>query len=290
MDIKMAYLLGMVLGNGEIHAKRNETCISIRIPFKNLQTETGEDVLLCVKASVLDIYRMLNPLVNNVLQDEIQKHSVIISFWQDNGSYIVKEITHLTGRAYSHSFMRIAPEAFNYTIDEKINLLKGFADVTGYVRKSNCAFSSKGANRVYLEVPQNFFLVADISNMLKSISVPIQSIDWGHPNFRDPQLKKYYSGHPDFWKKEHQIKIYANEFTKIGFNIVHKQQALDLFADENIKSGLSSKSHKFYWEMRSSSKIKPIHPGENDTFLPSAIRGKHFNSWMELANLLGYKK
>lgn len=34
--------------------------------------------------------------------------------------------------------------------------------------------------------------------------------------------------------------------------------------------------------------IKPIHPGEKDESLPIEIRGKHFDSWTELAGYLGY--
>lgn len=31
----------------------------------------------------------------------------------------------------------------------------------------------------------------------------------------------------NFWKKEHQIKIFANEFKTIGFNFIHKKEGLD---------------------------------------------------------------
>ena len=33
---------------------------------------------------------------------------------------------------------------------------------------------------------------------------------------------------------------------------------------------------------------KPIHPMENDDSLPEKIRGKHFDSWTQLAKELGY--
>ena len=48
-------------------------------------------------------------------------------------------------------------------------------------------------------------------------------------------------------------------------------------------------THKFYWQKNNKvNKIKPIHPGENDSSLPTSIRGKHYNSWTELAKDLGY--
>lgn len=67
-------------------------------------------------------------------------------------------------------------------------------------------------------------MVIDIANMLKEIDVPVQTIDFGHPNFRDGNLVKYNEGKPNFWKKEHQVKIFANEFLSVGFNIKHKQR------------------------------------------------------------------
>lgn len=33
-------------------------------------------------------------------------------------------------------------------------------------------------------------MVIDIANMLKDIDVPVQTIDFGHPNFRDGKLVK----------------------------------------------------------------------------------------------------
>ena len=52
----------------------------------------------------------------------------------------------------------------------------------------------------------------------------------------------------------------------------------------------SKDTHKFYWKKKNKTKVKPIHPGENDPSLPIEIRGKHYNSWTELAKDLGYDK
>ena len=40
--------------------------------------------------------------------------------------------------------------------------------------------------------------------------------------------------------------------------------------------------------MRKKEGSKPVHPGENDEFIPEKIRGKHYNSWKEIAKDLGY--
>ena len=186
--------------------------------------------------------------------------------------------------------MKMNDELFSITTDEKKSLLRGIADVTGYIRRSNIAFGQDGAHRVYIEIPGNWYMVIDIANMLKAVDIPVQTIDFGHPNFRDGDMKKYNEGKPNFWKKEHQVKIFANEFLPIGFNIKHKQEALEKYAEELLEFIDPIKTHKFYWEKPIRRKNRPIHPGENDAILPEEIRGKHFESWTDLAGILGYGK
>jgi hypothetical protein len=184
--------------------------------------------------------------------------------------------------------MTMNDELFNMTTDQKKELLRGVADVTGYIRKSNLAFGEEGHHRVYIEIPGNWQFVIDIANMLKKLDIPVQTIDFGHPNFRDSNLKKYNQKKPNYWKKEHQVKIWANEFLPIGFNIVHKQRALERYSDELLEYLDEEKTHKFYWQKTIRLKNKPIHPMENDISLPEKIRGKHFDSWTQLAKELGY--
>ena len=52
MNIEMAYLLGMISGNGEIQRTPTNTIVSIDIPHKKLQTDEIHDVMLYVKASI----------------------------------------------------------------------------------------------------------------------------------------------------------------------------------------------------------------------------------------------
>lgn len=113
-------------------------------------------------------------------------------------------------------------------------------------------------------------------------------INFGHPNFRDGKLVKYNEGKPNFWKKEHQVKIFANEFLAVGFNIQHKQEALEKYSEELLEFIDPAKTHKFYWEKPIRRSVKPHHPGENDPYLPEEIRGQHFDSWTDLAKVLGY--
>lgn len=288
MNNEMAYLLGMILGNGEIQQGTSSTTVTIDIPFKNLYTDDLKDVAIYVKASIVDMRAIIEPLIGHHLVITETKHSTKLSFSKPNEEYVTREILRLIGGGRHHSTMRMNPELFDITTDQKKALMKGIADVTGYIRKSNIAFGQEGAHRVYIEIPGNWYMVIDIANMLKAVDVPVQTIDFGHPNFRDGNLIKYNEGKPNFWKKEHQVKIFANEFLPIGFNVKHKQDALEKYSEELLEFIDPNKTHKFYWEKSIRRGNKKIHPCENDPSLPEEIRGKHFDSWTDLARTLGY--
>ena len=288
MNTEMAYLVGMVLGNGEIQRGSHQTTITIDIPHKNLYTDDMKDVRVYVKASITDIRNIVEPLTGRSLTVSQDERSTMLTFILDSSEYVVSEIVRLVEHGSHHSSMRIHHDLFSASVDEKKALLRGIADTTGYIRKSNAAFGQDGGHRVYIEIPGNWFMVIDIANLLKTIDVPVHTIDFGHPNMRDGNLKKYNDGYKTFWKKEHQVKIWANEFLPVGFNIAHKQEALEKYSEELLEYFDPIKTHKFYWEKTIRKKPRPYHPGESDSSLPVEIRGRHFDSWTEIAEILGY--
>lgn len=287
MNNQMAYLIGMILGNGEIQRTNTSTTITIDIPYKKLTDDDGLDISIYVAASLLDIRGVIERLVGKELIVTQTNHSTKLSFTKDNEDYTMRELMRFIGNGVHHKTMTMNPELFNISTDEKKELLRGIADVTGHIRKSNAAFGQKG-HRVYIEIPGNWQMVIDIANMLKELDIPVQTIDFGHPNFRDSNVEKYNEGKFNYWKKEHQIKIYANVFLPVGFNIKHKQRALEKYAKELLQYMKPDSTYKFYWEKIVRRKQKPSHPAENDTSLPESIRGRHYEAWQDLAKDLGY--
>lgn len=293
MNNEMAYLLGLISGNGDIQRGNTETNITIEIPHKKMKTEFEDDVRIYVKASIIDIKEILVPLLGTSMTFTQNPNISFLSFRKPNEDYLIREILRYVGNATSHENIRISPEVFDFTYDEKIQFIKGFADVTGYIRRSNYFFD-KEMHRVYIEIPHNWKLVSDFCNLLRSVDIPVQNIDWAHPNMRDGNLIKYNQGKTDFWKKEHQVKIYANEFEKVGFAVLHKKEALDEFSNELVAfiemqgKKASDVTHRYYWELSGRKKKKPYHPGIHDPIIPEKIRGKNYNSWKDIAFDLGY--
>ena len=189
MNVEMAYLLGMITGNGEIQRGATETTVSIDIPHKKLETEFQNDVGIYVRASITDIRTVLEPLLGTSLTFSQSANYSLLSFRKPNEDYLMREVLRYIGGATSSDNVRISPEVFNFTFDERKQFVKGFADVTGYIRRSNYAFSEPNY-RVYFEIPHNWELVVDFCNLLKSIDIPVQAIDWAHPNMRDGNLTR----------------------------------------------------------------------------------------------------
>ena len=293
MNVEMAYLLGMITGNAVVQRGVAETTITIEIPHKKLETEFQNNVSIYVRASITDIRQVLEPLLGTALTFSQNAKVSFLSFRKPNEDYLMREVLRYIGGATSSDNVRISSEVFAFTYDERKQFVKGFADVTGYIRRSNYAYKEPNY-RVYFEIPHNWGLVVDFCNLLKSIDIPVQAIDWAHPNMRDGHLKKYNEGHPDFWKKEHQVKVWALEYQPVGFIVLHKQEALDYFAEEQKKPYVMAgkdpmaRLHRYYWELSQRIRKKPHHPGENDEFIPEQIRGKHYDSWTGIAKDLGY--
>lgn len=292
MQMEMAYLLGLYYGNGRFQSDSMTTTVMIEIPYKTLWVDTI-DIAIYVGASVNDLKSYLQPLVGYSLKDTSLKNKTILSFVKNNSDVFMKDFMKYIGGVSNCESIRVTSYIKDMNTDEKKHFLKGFADCTGYIRNSNKYIGHE--NRVYLEIPQNWYLVADIANLLKDVDVAIQTIDWGHPNMRDGNLAKYNEGNVNFWKKEHQIKIFAHEFQKIGFSIKHKNMYLSKAVDEDkLNKGSSytrwiTVNHKFYWEKKVRYKSRLRHPCEDDLSIPVSIRGQHFSSWTEIAEKLGYK-
>lgn len=314
-NAELAYLLGMITGKGTIIRGNTQTDIIIEIPHKNLISE-GMNAKLSVKASLDDIRNSLEPLIGVRLTTTQIKSKTIIKFTKDNEDFLIREINRHFHRLTSCKDFRIPKDMFTVHPDIKREFMIGLADVTAHIRSSNIAYGVSYNHRAYIEIPVNWHLVIDISNLLFDLDVPVHTIDWGHPNIRDPQLKEHDEGRPNACFREHQIKIFADEFEKVGFRIVHKMDALKKLSDLNRKAWddelkkkikkartddkkkefekklghIELEHHKFYWETKGANKPKPPHPMESSDKIPAEIRGKHFNSWREISAALGYRR
>ena len=156
MNVEMAYLMGMIIGNGEIQRSRAETTISISLPHKTQYTDATRDIPLAVKASVADIMTILQPIVGAVLRytQNQKKTETTIFFTKPNADYLITEIVRLCGAHISCETMRIPDYFFSSATNEEIkSFLRGIADVTAHIRNSNMFFN---INELLLSHSVNF--------------------------------------------------------------------------------------------------------------------------------------
>lgn len=87
------------------------------------------------------------------------------------------------------------------------------------------------------------------------------------------------------WAKEHQYKVYADQYEGIGFYISHKDKALRELAKANRDNG--ARSQKLCTGVPSRIRIKAPHEHEDHEKLPPEIAGKHFDSFKQICACVG---
>lgn len=287
----ISYLLGLITGRGEIQYNQDVKKIIIDFEYKTLKSTTITktfDQKLHIQTSLDKVVVRLQNMGINVFKDVSDRRISLVLKWdkEDISWLFIKYL--INGRRFSYHDFQIPEPIFKSTEVNKKEFLRGISDVTGYVRASNYfGFSADQPKRyrVYLEITQkNWHLPPQLCKLLQSVGVPVQNINYGHPNLRDPKNKK--GGR--FWAKEHQMKIFAEDFQKIGFYISHKEEALIELADSNKINFPDSISICDGTTGRK--RTKPLHPDESDTNLPDEIRGKHFDGFKEICKCLNCYK
>jgi len=278
----LAYLLGLIVGKGVFVREGQTRRLVITFPYKSLVAEgykSTYDKPLELSSSLDAIVNRIRKYGLDVAKENVNKNdiSLIITWHREDLSWQI--LKYLLNDEFTdfHSF-RIPKTIFESDREVQKEFLRGYFDTTGHIRKSNAAFGKEDQHRVYLEVDQrNWLLIADLAMLLENLEVPIHTIDFGHPNFRDPELKRAKG----FWAKEHQIKIFTNYFAKIGSYLKHKDEVLKELADKT-RTIYDEGNNERTFRVRE----KPANSEEGSEKLPEFLKGKHFNHWKELLDYL----
>lgn len=275
----ISYLLGLITGRGEIQYTNEVKKIVIDFEYKTLESKAITKVFdqrLHIQTSLDPVgLRLQNIGINTQKVITDTKLSLVLRWQQEDIAWLfIKYLINGTRFSY-HDFL-IPESVFEATEASKKEFLRGLSDVTSYVRNSNR--DQVGRHRVYIEISnKNWFLPPQICQLTQSLNVPIQYIGYGHPNIR--------GGNGTSWAKEHQIKIYAEDFEKIGFYISHKNEALKELSDHN-RAKFDRQQH--LCDGTIGKKVtKESHTHEAHKKLPPEINGRHFDSFKEICKCLG---
>ena len=286
LDPDVAYLLGLITIRGELYESQGDKRVIIQFPFKSLIAEgiaIHVDQKSQLDSAVNQIRDRLQELVENPIEVVRGEKEFVFSMRFLRNSMVWRNIRYMFGDKLSYREFDIPPSVLN-TQDStvKIEFLRGVADAAGFVRKSNLYVS--GENRVYIEVNnRNWKLPLQLCRLMQvDLDVPVQMIQWGHPNVRNPNKIKSMA-----WAKEHQVKVFVEAFSKIGFYVPYKENILQELVSEDLKLDRSStKKCNPNPKLRRRSKRKPKHTGEKSQNLPEEVR-RHFNSYWRICLALG---
>jgi len=274
----ISYLLGLITGRGEIQYNVDIKKIIIDFEYKTLESKAITKVFdqkLHIQTSLDIVIFRLQKMGISVQKIPGNKISIVLSWQEEDIAWLFIKYL-INGTHFSYHDFQIPTPIFETTETNKKEFLRGIADVTGFVRKSNV--DQSGRHRVYIEISnRNWFLPPQICHLLQSLGVSVQFIGYGHPNIR--------GGNGTSWAKEHQMKIYAEDFENIGFYISHKNEALEELAEYNKTN--FQKKQLLCTGLTNRGKIKSEHPHENHEKLPTEINGQHFNNFREICKCLG---
>ena len=288
IDPDVAYLLGLIVARGEFSGLSGVNRIKIEFPFKNLQVRGIEKEIKQrdkILVSLRKVRSRINELTDMNIKEIENKHSIFIIMETMKNTVFWRNLRYLLHGKTNYYEFEIPDVIFKLDTNIKKEFIRGFADVAGSARFSNRDI--QGKCRVYLDVlNSNWYLPIQLCHLLQDhLNIPVDTIAWGHPNIRDPNLNEYNEGRRNAWTREHQIKIFAEDFEKIGFYMEHKQEILNELARYNREHGF--KESKFCTPPKRIRKKKPEHPEEKSEKLPQELRGKHYNAYWEICVDLG---
>lgn len=293
LDPDMAYLLGLIVGRGTIRESGGMRQLIIEYPFRSLEAKgltKSFDTKDKISLSLDETINRLGELTESAPKKVVSDKAVSIILESTKNSLLWRNINKLLEGKTSFREMEIPKIIFEAEEEIKKEFLRGIADVTGSIGTGGR--DQAGRHRVYISIlNDNWKLPIQICKLLqdKPLEIPVNTIDWGHPNIRNGHAKEYNKGREQAWAREHQLKVYAECFEPVGFRIMHKNEILKELAQYN-REHFGSRSVKPCIPEKKRQKTREIHPEENSNKLPKELKGKHCDTYWQVCIELGCKQ
>lgn len=164
----------------------------------------------------------------------------------------------------------------------------GFANAGGWLNRDG--ENGHGRMRAYFQIVRNWKMPVEIDNFLREyFQLPIQTIDWGHPNIRDGNLTEYYGDEKTAsWSREHQVKFFPEYYQVFKFRVSAKQKLFTELLNHNLNAIFKDKQDWYPPSKFGIGQVKPFHPGELDSRIPVEAR-RHVNAFWQINLFMGCK-
>jgi hypothetical protein len=318
-----AYLLGLITGRG--HFFDNSKIVAIEFSHANefaygiahcpkcgdLATKQGDNIVCKKCGTKVDpksrsVYNQpeltiesLNSEIIPLLKKEFpakyeitgNKSMTILVMDFKDAPDLFFEIKNFFGSATSYDTFHIPSQIRSADRDTKIEFVNGLFDTAGFASPGGWlnrdGEKMHGRMRVYFQVVRNWHLPVEIDNFLRrEFSLPVHTIDWGHPNIRDSKMEDFFNNRPTTWSREHQVKFFPEYYTVFKFRIKSKQGLFQELADHNKRAIFTNREDWFPPRPIPLSQIKPYHPGESDLRIPEPAR-RHFDAFWQINFAMG---
>ncbi len=293
LDPDMAYLLGLIVGRGTIREVSGMRQLVIEYPFRSLLA-TGIKKSFVARDKILlsldETINRLGELTEVAPKKVVSNNAVSIILESTKNSLLWRNISKLLKGKTSFREMEVPDIIYDAEEEIKKEFLRGIADVTGSIGTGGR--DQAGRHRVYISIlNENWKLPIQICRLLqdKPLEIPVNTIDWGHPNIRNGHAKEYNAGREQAWAREHQLKVYAECFEPVGFRIIHKDEILKELAQYN-RDNFSGRKANMCIPPKKRLKQREAHPEENSEKLPAELKGKHCDSYWQVCLELGCKQ
>jgi len=282
LDPDVGYLLGLIVARGQVSSGSGSPIVWIEFPHRSLEAkgiDKAFDQEHYIEHNLLLIKERIAGTLGHIVEHTMQpgRGTIIIRF--PGRPMTIRNLEFLLGEKFTPKTARIPKAVFAASPEIQRQFVRGFADCAGFIRPSN-AYMGRW-HRVYFQIPNdNWILPIEICALLQTkLKVPVQSVQWGHPNIRTPHDPATRS-----WSKEHQLRVFAQDYLPVGFHVTYKDEILKELAHAN--SG--SKPTPFCNPNRSIRRLtkKPRHSEEKSEKLPAALR-RHFNAYWQVCLKLG---
>jgi hypothetical protein len=216
---------------------------------------------------------------------------LIIDFTDNKNSF--SKIATAFSPYQSFDSFHIPESIHNGTKEQQTEFINGLLDTSGFANAGSWLNRDgeygHGRMRGYFQIVRNWHMPVEIDNFLrKNFGLPVQTIDWGHPNIRDGNLVEFCEGKSASWSREHQIKFFPEYYGAFKFRVSTKQNLFQELLQHNLKTGFSDKQDWFPPSKITINQVKSLHPGEDDIRIPLAAR-KHVNAFWQINLMMGCK-
>jgi len=213
---------------------------------------------------------------------------LVIDFKKEK-SILSQLTTYLGGEINFDSFH--IPEQFeSESRDNKKEFITGIMDTASFPAAGGWlnrdGKNGLGRMRSYFQLVRNWHLPVELCNFLKRMSLPIHTIDWGHPNIRDSSMEDYYNSNPTSWSREHQLKFFPEYYKEFKMRLSHKNKLFKELIDHNELVLFDSMDDCDAPTTIGMSKVKPFHFGETDPRIPTPARC-HVDSFWQVCHRMG---